>query len=129
MKNDEKGRSMIEMLGVLALIGILSITGIYTYTIAMRRYRANEIAQTASMLAIMARAADHGSGECLILSDTNLPQNPGGTANLYMEADATKGDTVTINIEITDDSLQGVLEDLLSETPDISINGPKFCGE
>ena len=37
------GRSMVEMLGVLAIIGVLSIAGISGYTIAMRRYQANEI--------------------------------------------------------------------------------------
>lgn len=87
-KRNEVGRSMVEMLGVLAIIGILSVTGIYGYTVAMRQYQANEIAQTASMLAIMAQAADHGSGDCLELSQTNLPKNPGGVS-VDMAADPT----------------------------------------
>ena len=77
-KKRESGRSMVEMLGVLAIIGILSITGVYGYTIAMRRYRASEIAQTISIMAILAAAADHGSGDCIQLSTSNLP-NPMGT--------------------------------------------------
>ena len=53
MKNiNEFGRSMIEMLGVLAIIGVLSIGGIVGYTQAMRRHRANEI-----MYAIVSLAA------------------------------------------------------------------------
>ena len=39
----ESGRSMVEMLGVLAIIGVLSIGGIASYTMAMNRFRANEI--------------------------------------------------------------------------------------
>ena len=40
---NESGRSMVEMLGVLAIIGVLSIGGIAGYTMAMNRYRANEV--------------------------------------------------------------------------------------
>ncbi len=40
-KNSEIGRSMIEMLGVLAIIGVLSIGGIAGYTKAMIMWRSN----------------------------------------------------------------------------------------
>ena len=40
---NETGRSMVEMLGVLAIIGVLSIGGIQGYTYAMNKYRANNI--------------------------------------------------------------------------------------
>ena len=43
MKKLESGRSMVEMLGVLAIIGVLSIGGIAGYTLSMRRYRANQV--------------------------------------------------------------------------------------
>ena len=36
------GRSMIEMLGVLAIIGVLSITALVGFTYAMNKHRANE---------------------------------------------------------------------------------------
>ena len=36
------GRSMIEMLGVLAIIGVLSVGGIAGYSKAMHRYRVNK---------------------------------------------------------------------------------------
>ena len=41
---DQKGRSMMEMLGVLAIIGILSTAGIAGYTKGMASYRANKLA-------------------------------------------------------------------------------------
>ena len=40
--NGQSGRSIIEMLGVLAIIGILSIGGLAGYSKAMERYRVNE---------------------------------------------------------------------------------------
>ncbi len=41
--NNESGRSMVEMLGVLALMGVLAIGGVMGYRWAMDRYNANEI--------------------------------------------------------------------------------------
>ncbi len=42
----ESGRSMVEMLGVLAVIGVLSIGGIAGYSYGMDKYRANELTNT-----------------------------------------------------------------------------------
>ncbi len=64
---NESGRSMVEMLGVLAIIGVLSIGGIAGYSMAMNRYRANEALDAASKLAVVVfagaqtYAATHGS--------------------------------------------------------------------
>ena len=68
MKKNETGRSMVEMLGVLAIIGVLSIGGIAGYTLAMNRYRANEILDAASKVAIVAMSADGGMGNAAYLS-------------------------------------------------------------
>ena len=59
----EKGRSMVEMLGVLAIIGVLSVGGIYGYTVAMRSDRINEIIHGASMLNAMGQALNEGQGD------------------------------------------------------------------
>ena len=50
-KINEQGRSMIEMLGVLAVIGVLSVAGIMGYKYGMMKYRVNE---TVNELNIMA---------------------------------------------------------------------------
>lgn len=54
MKNLESGRSMVEMLGVLAIIGVLSVGGIGGYALSMRRHRANGVADTVSKYALVA---------------------------------------------------------------------------
>ncbi len=41
-KNKQNGRSMVEMLGVLAIIGVLSIGGIAGYSKAMFKYKMNK---------------------------------------------------------------------------------------
>ena len=42
----QSGRSMVEMLGVLAIIGVLSVGGIAGYNTAMDRHRANQVLNT-----------------------------------------------------------------------------------
>ena len=46
----QQGRSMVEMLGVLAIIGVLSIGGIAGYRMAMNRYQANQIAHEINLM-------------------------------------------------------------------------------
>ena len=58
----QSGRSMVEMLGVLAIIGVLSIGGIAGYTMAMNRYKANEILAAAAQVAVIGSTADMGEG-------------------------------------------------------------------
>ena len=50
MRVNESGRSMIEMLGVLAIIGVLSVGGIAGYSKAMNKFKTNKIADNVSMI-------------------------------------------------------------------------------
>ena len=50
MRINESGRSMIEMLGVLAIIGVLSVGGIAGYTKAMNKYRTNKVVDQVTMI-------------------------------------------------------------------------------
>ena len=47
---NETGRSMIEMLGVLAIIGVLSVGGIAGYSKAMTKFKTNQVADNVSMM-------------------------------------------------------------------------------
>ena len=75
MKKNENGRSMVEMLGVLAIVGVLSVAGIAGYSMAMRNYRANEIVNAASMFYVLAKAQNQGNGP----SDNTDYETLGGT--------------------------------------------------
>ena len=68
MKKLQEGRSMIEMLGVLAIIGVLSIGGLAGYTMAMNRYRANTLTDYAMRCAVVSQTngmgTDPTTGDC-----------------------------------------------------------------
>ena len=53
---NQYGRSMIEMLGVLAIIGVLSVGGIAGYSKAMHRYRINKAIEQITLIAGNMRA-------------------------------------------------------------------------
>ena len=65
-EKNESGRSMVEMLGVLAIIGVLSVGGIAGYTTAMNSHRANEAVNNATRLAVLL------SSKRLLKSDATL---------------------------------------------------------
>lgn len=62
----ENGRSMVEMLGVLAIIGVLSVGAISGYSKAMFKYKLNkDTEQTSQILAAISRHLSdfHASSE------------------------------------------------------------------
>ena len=71
----EQGRSMVEMLGVLAVIGVLSVAGIAAYSTAMNRYRANELLNEASKRAtiVAMQIASGKTGEGLSINEFTQP--------------------------------------------------------
>ncbi len=56
-KNNQSGRSMIEMLGVLAIIGVLSVGGIAGYSKAMYKYKLTKVQDQITMLLMNIRSA------------------------------------------------------------------------
>ena len=105
MMKNENGRSMVEMLGVLAIIGVLSVAGIMGYTIAMRKYRANEIAQAISMLAVSAKTKNseiaNGENTYVKMVGGKLPS---GVTQLTADLDSENkfNNTLTVKMETTE---------------------------
>ena len=95
MKKLENGRSMIEMLGVLAIIGVLSIGGLAGYTMAMNRHKANNVLDYVSRVAVIAQTNATKS------SDTDCNTVLGETTNQYDCTVTCDGNgasaTVTVN--------------------------------
>jgi len=115
MKKLESGRSMVEMLGVLAIIGVLSIGGIAGYTMAMNRYKANEILNAASMALVVAMSAEGGSGISAATAYTTLvpgATNPAGVTD--MQATVTDG-TFSVTFTAPSTEVAEVLENIAGD--------------
>jgi len=59
-KVTQNGRSMIEMLGVLAIVGVLSAGGIAGYSMAMQSYKTNLLMERINLVATRARSVYKG---------------------------------------------------------------------
>ena len=75
----------------LAAAGVMSVGGVAGYNMAMTRYQANEILNTAAMLSILAMSGNSGQGKDMTLAEAGLPQE---ICNVDMKA--TKEGVVTI---------------------------------
>ena len=60
---EQSGRSMIEMLGVLAIVGVLSVAGIAGYSKAMAKYKVNKLTDQVTMAAANIRTTFAGQGD------------------------------------------------------------------
>ena len=70
-KNEQNGRSMVEMLGVLAIIGVLSVGGIAGYSKAMTKFKINKSMDQISMLVANIRTLFSGQRNYSGLSNTS----------------------------------------------------------
>ncbi|MBP5343848.1 MAG: hypothetical protein J6Y85_02080 [Alphaproteobacteria bacterium] len=123
MKNiNESGRSMVEMLGVLAIIGVLSIGGIAGYTRAMRNWRVNEILDAASKVAAMVEtklATESLTYNDMVGSTGAVGKIAGGVVSeieAYGMGFATtaKANTVEVTLKSGETDLQTAIEDRLT---------------
>ena len=91
--DNQRGRSMVEMLGVLAVIGVLSVAGIAGYNNAMNKHRANELLNEASKRAAIV-AMQAAAGQNLNLGEfsgqpnadlfTSVVENPANTQQFQL---------------------------------------------
>ena len=65
----EKGRSMIEMLGVLAIVGVLSVGGIAGYSKAMAKFKMNTLLSQVSELTMNIRSLYMSQGNYAGMSE------------------------------------------------------------
>ena len=132
MMKNEKGRSMVEMLGVLAIIGVLSVAGIAGYTVAMRKYRANEIAQAISMLAVAAKTGNQGAGISEDTSYVSLLETSTVPAGVNMLKAKAEDGKFSGKIELTVDSTElcSAVENIFGDSQERALYvSQKGCSE
>ena len=61
-QNDECGRSVVEILGVLAIMGVLSVGSVMGYTYGMNKYRSNKTSQDINLCMLSLMTSSHSSG-------------------------------------------------------------------
>ena len=94
MKQNQFGRSMIEMLGVLAIIGVLSVGGIAGYSQAMEKWKTNKVLSEYSYLiyGLIEHLSDYqnltsrNSGEAWSMGNKSaraLYDSEGNTVNIF----------------------------------------------
>ena len=116
MMKNESGRSMVEMLGVLAIIGVLSVGGIAGYTMAMNKYKANEIVAAAAQCAILARSYNQGAGvgtTAMKCSDLGATV-PSTLTDASFTASGT--DTITVATGVTDTAISKAIKGITGRT-------------
>ena len=83
-KTNESGRSMVEMLGVLAIIGVLSVGGVAGFNLAMNKHCANNTVVYVNQLAVQ------GTSQMLMGVKPSLGQYPDKTPSGYPSALTTE---------------------------------------
>ena len=92
-RNDQGGRSMVEMLGVLAIIGVLSVGGISGYSKAMAKFKLTKAQDQITMLLMNIRTAyatspsyaglNSSSAITYNLAPQEMAADTAGTGTLY----------------------------------------------
>ncbi len=108
----QSGRSMVEILGVLAIIGVLSIGGIAGYNYGMNQYRANETINDVNMRMIdVMNQVYQNKSEIAIPEDWDLKGRSGYVIDVFQN----KTFEPSIMVE---DVPTGVCKEILKSTPD-----------
>ena len=85
----QSGRSMVEMLGTLAIIGVLSIGGIAGYSYGMDKWRANEVINDVNMRMIdIAGQVFRNQSEIAIPEDWDIKGRSGYIIDVFQNTDS-----------------------------------------
>ena len=126
----DSGRSMVEMLGTLAIIGVLSIGGIAGYSYGMDKYRANTIMNDVNLRAIDL-IAQTSMGNALSLATWPKKSTTGYQIGLEVKSNITTGGIQVSDVE--KDVCKIIVNDLLPIGVSLVINKDnteiKICEE
>lgn len=110
-QTNETGRSMVEMLGVLAIIGVLSIGGVAGYVLAMHRHMANETANQITMASVILQTGQIPDEDVLvgqyaevIVMNPDNPERSPITVNVDKEACPMLKRLLADNFDIVDET-------------------------
>ena len=132
MKQNESGRSMIEMLGVLAIIGVLSIGGLAGYTMAMNRWRSSDISDYVSRCVVVAQTKSitgriaAGDTDCATVLGEDVPGWLIGSNKKVTLAENTANGQITATVADIPSAVDRVLTDRFG---DAVIGGVRYSNQ
>ena len=102
--NNENGRSMIEMLGVLAIIGVLSVGGIAGYSKAMMKYKINKTIEQITLIAgnirtFFANQGNYIGLSCRRINGSYKGQSDGDGCPIIKKAKILPDEMVTLDAD------------------------------
>ena len=126
MKKDfESGRSMVEMLGTLAIIGVLSIGGIAGYSYGMDKYRANQTINDVMLMGVdIITQLSQNRGTPTLSADWGTKT----TAGYDFEVVQNSNDNTQYGIQITGipSSVCKIIGDALKQTVDVYVGNEDY---
>ena len=126
-QTSQSGRSMVEMLGVLAVVGVLSIGGIMGYSYGMDKYRANEATNQIMLRAIdLMTQASQNRAELSLAEWENEPAQYDFSNPIYTTDDLIKLDVGTASNPIPKRVCEQIFEGMKSNALYIDINGKEM---
>ncbi len=127
----ESGRSMVEMLGTLAIMGVLSIGGIMGYSYAVDKYHANQIMNDVNLRGIDLIAQASRGGD---FSLAEWPTKTSADYDIGLEIDEATNTTeggIYVN-DVEKRICEIIADDLLPENIKLVIDGEEYlsgtCG-
>lgn len=118
---NESGRSMVEMLGVLAIIGVLSVGGIAGYSKAMNKYKINKTTDQVSMLVANIRTLFSSQGNYAGLNNGQAVKFGVVPNDMYSAADNIADDMALTNAFAGDVTIKTSASDAAHATNAFSI--------
>ncbi len=134
IQTTDSSRSMVEMLGTLAVVGVLSIAGIMGYKYAMNRYQVNKIANELNMLSnqiFLTMSMPHNGEYELSLGEV---YDEGSITTASYAFDFGCGNDITVETPCTEDEphyfisleavpaeIRSLLAQLMEQLPNVTI--------
>lgn len=114
-KKQESGRSMVEMLAVLAIVGVLSIGAVSGYSLAMRSHKTNKLLNEASKRAVVAISQLNDGKSVEEASFAEFADNTfdGATFATHLVAVPYSSNQVAIQVDNVE---QGICRNLISKS-------------
>ena len=128
--NQESGRSMVEMMGVLAVMGVLSVGGVAMYTSAMNKYKANELLNEANKRAVVVATQFAQGRETASLAEFSGHSSVvGGTFDDNTEITLNKKDQFSITIQNVSEHVCQYMKNALANEAIIRGFKPSYCSK